>query len=126
MLRLAFGVKNIAPVARATRTASVARFHPVRFTNGVRFYSSPSSLTKDDVLARSVSVLNSFDLKVPADSIGLQTEFIKDLGMDSLDYNDVLVALEEEFDVVFEDNVANDIKSVGECVDYVLKNSSSA
>ncbi|KAG7816827.1 hypothetical protein KL942_003954 [Ogataea angusta] len=121
MLRFAYSMRNAAKVARAVRPVPAARMQPVRFMNGVKFYSSTSSLTKEDVLARSISVLNSFELKVPSNSIGMETEFIKDLGMDSLDYNDVLVALEEEFDVVFDDNVANEIKSVGECVDYVLK-----
>lgn len=53
----------------------------------------------------------------------MDTQFGKDLGMDSLDYNDALVALEEEFDVVFDDKVANEIKTVGEAVEYIQKNS---
>ncbi|ODV83302.1 hypothetical protein CANARDRAFT_30079 [[Candida] arabinofermentans NRRL YB-2248] len=81
-----------------------------------------STLTKEDVLARSISVLNSFAKKTSGDQIVPETEFIKDLGMDSLDYNDALVALEEEFDIVFDDKAANEIRSVGQCVDYVLAN----
>ncbi|CDK28870.1 unnamed protein product [Kuraishia capsulata CBS 1993] len=79
-----------------------------------------SMLTKEDVLARSVQVLRGFNVKTP--EIGLETKFSQDLGMDSLDYNDALVALEEEFDIIFDDEAANKIQSVGECVNYVIAN----
>ncbi|QOU22931.1 hypothetical protein BRETT_003120 [Brettanomyces bruxellensis] len=107
------------PYMMAARAVRPSAFTPVRFT---RFVSTGSPLTKEDVLARTVSVLKSFDLKNSGDKIGLNTQFTKDLGMDSLDYNDALVALEEEFDVVFDDKSANEIKTVGETVNYVLKN----
>lgn len=81
-----------------------------------------STLSQDQVLARSVAVLKTFELKTPEAPITLQTQFGKDLGMDSLDYNDALVALEEEFDVVFDDKVANEITTVGEAVEYITKN----
>ncbi len=103
----------------AVRAVRPSVFAPVRFA---RFVSTGSPLTREDVLARTVSVLKSFDLKNSGDKIGLHTQFTKDLGMDSLDYNDALVALEEEFDIVFDDKSANEIKTVGETVNYVLKN----
>ena len=97
-------------VLAASRPAALARF---RFA---------STLSKEDVLTRSVAVLKTFEIKTPEQPITLSTQFGKDLGMDSLDYNDALVALEEEFDVVFDDNVANEITTVGEAVEYITKN----
>ncbi|GMM45345.1 hypothetical protein DAPK24_019200 [Pichia kluyveri] len=88
-------------------------------TGAFRFVSNVS---KDDVFARSIAVLKTFELKNINDEITSSTQFTKDLGMDSLDYNDALVALEEEFDVVFDDAVANEITTVGEAVDYISKN----
>ncbi|QPG73201.1 hypothetical protein FOA43_000508 [Brettanomyces nanus] len=111
-----------ATLRATTSVGSMMRpvaFTPVKF---MRFSSTGSSLTKEDVLARTVSVLKTFELKNSTDKIELETQFTKDLGMDSLDYNDALVALEEEFDVVFDDKSANEIKTVGETVSYVLKN----
>ncbi|KAG0683134.1 acyl carrier protein, partial [Pichia californica] len=85
-------------------------------------YRFQSTLSEDDVLKRSISVLKTFELKTPEQPISMSTQFGKDLGMDSLDYNDALVALEEEFDVVFDDKVANEITTVGEAVKYISKN----
>ncbi|GME74391.1 unnamed protein product [Ambrosiozyma monospora] len=110
----------VRPVATRSLIATPRFTFPA--LSNVRFLATGSTLTKEDVLARSISVLKTFDIKQNADTITPQTEFIKDLGMDSLDYNDALVALEEEFDVVFDDNTANEIKSVGQTVDYILKN----
>lgn len=81
-----------------------------------------STLSQQDVLNRSIAVLKTFELKTPEQPITMTTQFGKDLGMDSLDYNDALVALEEEFDVVFYDKVANEITTVGEAVEYIKKN----
>lgn len=98
--------------ARSTVAPRFTAFSAFRFQ---------STLTKDDVLNRSIAVLKTFELKNANDKITVDTQFGKDLGMDSLDYNDALVALEEEFDVVFDDNVANEITTVGEAVDYITK-----
>ncbi|ODV94799.1 hypothetical protein PACTADRAFT_50659 [Pachysolen tannophilus NRRL Y-2460] len=90
--------------------------------SAIRFNLSQdaSMLTKEDVLARSVQVLKGFDVKTQ--DITMDSKFQQDLGFDSLDANDALVALEEEFDVVFDDKFANEVKTVGEAVDYVLAN----
>lgn len=98
--------------ARTAITAST-RFSSVRFA---------SNISQNEVLNRSVAILKTFELKTPQQEITLTTQFGKDLGMDSLDYNDALVALEEEFDVVFDDKVANEITTVGEAVEYIQKN----
>lgn len=87
---------------------------------GMRFQST--ILSQSDVLNRSIAVLKTFEIKNSNDIITMDTQFGKDLGLDSLDYNDALIALEEEFDVVFDDDVANEIKTVGEAVSYITKN----
>lgn len=93
------------------------RAQPMKFgMQGMRFQSG---LTSEAVLARSVAVLKTFEIKAAHDKIGMETQFGKDLGLDSLDYNDALIALEEEFDIVFDDDVANEIKTVGEAVTYI-------
>jgi len=44
--------------------------------------------------------------------------FIDDLGADSLDQTELLMALEEEFDVEIDDD-ANDIDTVGDAIKYI-------
>lgn len=90
--------------------------------NGLQSLRFASSISTNEVLNRSIQVLKTFELKTAEQPITMQTQFTKDLGMDSLDYNDALVALEEEFDVVFDDKVANEITTVGEAVEYIAKN----
>ncbi|KAL3230497.1 Acyl carrier protein, mitochondrial [Nakaseomyces bracarensis] len=89
-------------------------------SSAFRFYSS-SSLTKDQIQKRVIDVIKAFD-KTKASSITEQTTFHKDLGLDSLDTVELLVAIEEEFDVEFPDKVADELKSVQETVDYILTN----
>lgn len=117
--QFAIAARNCTRSTLRVPAVKPAYFAPMKF---MRFSSTGSTLTKEDVLARTVSVLKSFDLKNSENKINLNTQFTKDLGMDSLDYNDALVALEEEFDVVFDDKSANEIKTVGETVSYILKN----
>ena len=51
-------------------------------------------------------------------SINENTSFA-DLGADSLDLFQIISALEEEFDIEFEGDDAEDIKTVGEAIDYI-------
>lgn len=47
--------------------------------------------------------------------------FDKDLGLDSLDTVEVIMAFEEEFQLEIPDAVADDIKTVREAAQYLLK-----
>jgi len=48
-------------------------------------------------------------------------QFVQDLGADSLDTVELVMALEEEFSVEIPDDDAEKIKTVGEAVDYIKK-----
>ena len=48
-----------------------------------------------------------------------QSQFVQDLGADSLDTVELVMALEEEFDVEIPDEDAEKIKTVGEAVSYI-------
>lgn len=58
---------------------------------------------------------------VDADSITEDTAF-KDLG-DSMDLIELIMAMEEEFDMEIEDEEADSIKTVGDALDYIKQNS---
>lgn len=47
-----------------------------------------------------------------------EARFIDDLGADSLDQTELLMALEEEFDVEIDDD-ANNIDTVGDAINYI-------
>lgn len=57
-------------------------------------------------------------LGVDAGEIALETSF-DDLNADSLDVVELIMALEEEFDIEIPDEDAEKIKTVGDAVDYI-------
>ena len=61
-------------------------------------------------------------LGVDADEVTLESSFIDDLGADSLDIVELLMALEEEFDIEIPDEEAEKLSSVGDVVDYIKNN----
>jgi acyl carrier protein len=58
-------------------------------------------------------------LGVDEGSVNEKASFIEDLGADSLDIVDLVMALEEEFGIDIPDEEAQNIKSVGDAVDYI-------
>lgn len=58
-------------------------------------------------------------LGVDADDVKMDSSFIDDLGADSLDIVELIMALEEEFDIEIPDEEAEKFPTVGNVVDYV-------
>lgn len=56
------------------------------------------------------------------ETITMETTFIDDLGADSLDIVELIMALEEEFDMEIPEAEAEKITSVGDVVDYIKNN----
>ena len=61
-------------------------------------------------------------LGVEADQVKTEAQFVNDLGADSLDTVELIMALEEEFDVEIPDEKAEKIKTVGEAISYIEEN----
>jgi acyl carrier protein len=58
-------------------------------------------------------------LNVNADEITMEASFTQDLGADSLDAVELIMALEEEFGMEIPDEDAEKITTVGEAVKYI-------
>jgi len=58
-------------------------------------------------------------LGVKADQVTPQAKFIEDLGADSLDTVELVMALEEEFGIEVPDDQAEKLQSVGDVIKYV-------
>lgn len=58
-------------------------------------------------------------LGVEESEVKLESNFIEDLGADSLDTVELLMALEEEFDCEIEEAAAEKLSTVNDIVDYV-------
>jgi acyl carrier protein len=58
-------------------------------------------------------------LDVEEEKVALESSIIDDLGADSLDVVDLIMSLEEEFDVEIPDEDVENMKSVGDIVKYI-------
>ncbi|KAL1931648.1 hypothetical protein VTP01DRAFT_9791 [Rhizomucor pusillus] len=98
-----------APVARIVAPAAL-----------VRFYSAGAGLSQADIESRVLDILRGFD-KVDQSKVSLDAHFVNDLGLDSLDTVEVVMAVEEEFSVEIPDKDADDIKTAKQAVEYISK-----
>jgi acyl carrier protein len=58
-------------------------------------------------------------LGVEEDKVTMEAEFIGDLNADSLDLVEVIMAMEQEFDLEIKDEDAENIRTVGDAVNYI-------
>lgn len=56
---------------------------------------------------------------VSKDEITMDTKFVDDLGADSLDIYQIIMGIEEEFDIEIDNDAAEDIVTVGDAVEQI-------
>lgn len=61
-------------------------------------------------------------LNVSADEVKLESKFVEDLGADSLDVVELVMALEEKFNIEIPDDQAEKIQTVQDAVSYIENN----
>ena len=59
------------------------------------------------------------NLGVNREQVSRQTSFHEDIGADSLDIVELVMELEEEFEITIPEEHADKIKTVGEAIDYI-------
>jgi len=67
-----------------------------------------------------MDVLKGFE-KVDATKLSETSRFSEDLGLDSLDAVEVVMAVEEEFAIEIPDEEADEIKTVQQAIEYIAK-----
>jgi acyl carrier protein len=60
-------------------------------------------------------------LSIDTDEITMDTTFVDDLGADSLDLFQIIMGIEEEFDIEIANEEAENIKTVGDAVEQIKK-----
>ncbi|EAA26699.1 acyl carrier protein [Neurospora crassa] len=112
----------VASAVRAgvARPAFVQAVPKVAAFQAVRFYSAGGHLKKDEVFSRIAQVLSGFDKVNDPKNITETAHFANDLGLDSLDTVEVVMAIEEEFSIEIPDKDADQIHSVDKAVEYIL------
>ena len=70
-------------------------------------------------VAQKVKSIITEQLGVEENEVKIEASFIDDLGADSLDTVELVMALEEEFNIEISDEDAEKITKVGEAVKYI-------
>jgi acyl carrier protein len=60
-------------------------------------------------------------LSVEADEVVMAASFVDDLGADSLDLVELIMAMEEAFDMEISDDQAEKLQTVQDAIDYIKK-----
>jgi acyl carrier protein len=79
-----------------------------------------NKLDREEIFAK-VKVLIVEQLGVDEDKVTLEANFREDLEADSLDLVELIMAFEEEFGGEISDEEAQEITTVGQAVDYLVK-----
>ena len=74
-------------------------------------------------IAEKVKAIVVEHLGVEADKVSDTASFIDDLGADSLDTVELVMAFEEEFGIEIPDDAAETIQTVGDAVKFIEENS---
>ncbi|NLV98331.1 MAG: acyl carrier protein [Clostridiaceae bacterium] len=77
-------------------------------------------MTKKEIYER-VRGLLAEQLSIEEDTIEMSSNFIDDLNADSLDIVELIMTLEQEFNLSIPDEEAERIRTVGDAVDFIAK-----
>ena len=79
-------------------------------------------MEREELLEKVKAVIVE-QLNVDEDDVTEDASFLDDLGADSLDIVELVMALEEEFGISIPDEQAEGIKTVGDAVNYIMASS---
>ena len=76
-------------------------------------------MSSSESISEKVKAIIVEQLGVEEEEVNIDSSFIEDLGADSLDIVELVMAFEEEFDIVIPDENAEKIRTVGQAVKYI-------
>ena len=79
------------------------------------------SETKEAIFTKLKTIISN-QLGIDQAEIVESADFTKELGADSLDVVELVMAFEEEFEVEIEDEIAGEMATVQDAIDYIAEN----
>jgi acyl carrier protein len=76
-------------------------------------------MTKEEILEKVKGVVTE-KLNVGEDQVTNDAKFVEDLGADSLDQVELIMALEDEFELKIPEEEAEKLTTVGSAVDFIM------
>ncbi len=73
------------------------------------------------MIYEKIKEIISQQFHIDEDEITMETSFRNDLNADSLDLVELIMALEDEFEIEVEDEVVEEIITVGDAVEYISR-----
>lgn len=74
-----------------------------------------------EIILEKLQNIISSQLGIEKDKIVPSADFTKELGADSLDVVELVMAFEEEFEIEIDDQVAGEMSTVQDALDYITK-----
>jgi NADH dehydrogenase (ubiquinone) 1 alpha/beta subcomplex 1 len=104
----------------AIRATNTNAFASLRQPQTLRYFaaSAQTFLDAGEVTERIINVVKNFD-QVDGNKVTPAVKFTDDLGLDSLDVVEVVVAIEDEFAIEIPDAEADKIVSITDAVEYI-------
>lgn len=120
MFKSLVGASRVASrIALRNTQCATPLYRGAAIANQFRFYSSAPELTKEIISARIIDLLESYSKTAKGVTITPETSFTKDLGYDSFDVVEVIMEMEYEFSILIPDKEADEIKTVGQAIDFI-------
>lgn len=82
-------------------------------------------MTEQEIETKVIKIVSE-QMSVDKETITRDTSFTNDLNADSLDTVEMVMALEEEFEIQIPDDQAEKILTVGDAITYIMKNQGGA
>ncbi len=118
MPHLAFSLTLVFSIQCSPLHSPRQKKTPFSLNNGCTLCVKSTFLPPAEVQERILTVIKNFD-KVDPTKVHPTSKFSEDLGLDSLDAVEVVMAIEDEFAIEIPDAEADRIASVGDAVEYV-------
>ena len=103
-------------VRAATNTTALSA---LRQPQTIRTFAVSTFLDAAEVTERILTVVKNFD-QVDSNKVHAKVKFTDDLGLDSLDVVEVVMAIEDEFAIEIPDTEADKIASIEDAVEYII------
>ena len=70
-------------------------------------------------IQKKITSILTDKIGIPESEITTDASFVKDLGIDSLDYAELVMEFEQTFDIKIPDDDADKFQTIGQAVDYI-------